>query len=397
MVTRRGFLKSSIFSSAAAALSFKNITSEKNTVNNNKIITRKLGKTGIELPIVSMGVMRSDTENIIKAALKSGIKHFDTAHSYQKGKNEIMLGELLKNYSRDSFIIGTKVLPEDSYVDRKQKELTSISTKKAFLNRFNTSLERLQMDYVDILYVHAIERAQAVKHEPILEALTEAKKSGKARFTGISIHGDIPELIDAIIETGIYDVILTPINFKQKRVLEIKEKIALAAEKGIGIIGMKTMAGAYLDREKTKPINCKAALKWVLQDTNIHTTIPAMTSFDQLIENMSVMEGLTLTNDELNDLKLAELEAGLYCDNCSICLPNCKKNLPINDIMRAYMYAYGYNNTGKAKQLLTDLKIKNNPCADCETCSVQCANNFNVAQKISDIARLNKIPNDFLT
>lgn len=83
-----------------------------------KLIKRKLGATGIELPIVSMGVMRADNAALIPAAMKTGLVHFDTAHGYQGGKNEEMLGEVFKDYPRNSFIVATKVPPRKSITER---------------------------------------------------------------------------------------------------------------------------------------------------------------------------------------------------------------------------------------------------------------------------------------
>ncbi|MBN2348321.1 MAG: aldo/keto reductase [Bacteroidales bacterium] len=396
-LSRRNFIKTSVLGTSGAAFATRAFGNTLDTSEDSPVITRKLGKTGLELPIVSMGVMRSDNPNLVKAALKSGIVHLDTAQVYQGGNNEKMLGELLKNYPRDSFIISTKIKPEDSFIDRSRSELTSESSKEAFLKRLDDSLTSLQMDYVDILYVHALESRQAVLHEQLLEALTEAKKSGKVRFVGVSTHRNEPEVIQAVIDSNVYDVVLTAINFKQSNYAELKEKIALASEKGIGIVGMKTMAGAFLDRERTQPINCKAALKWVLQDPNVHTTIPGITSFDMLLENISVMHDLKLTEEELNDLQTAGLQAGLYCDGCSDCLGSCKKGLPVHDIMRAYMYTYGYQSTIKARDLLADYNLKNNPCADCNTCTVNCPKGFEIAERIKDVTRLQDIPREFLT
>ena len=96
-----------------------------------EMITRTLGQTGLELPILSMGVMRADTPNIVKAAYDSGVKLFDTAHGYQRGKNEEMLGEFFKDRSRDSFTIATKVIPPG--INRKTGELGPEFTKEGFL------------------------------------------------------------------------------------------------------------------------------------------------------------------------------------------------------------------------------------------------------------------------
>ena len=92
---RRNFLKSSLF--GASGLLVSGSVNASTARAGTKMITRTLGKTGLELPILSMGVMRADTPNIVKAAYDSGIKLFDTAHGYQRGKNEEMLGEFFKD------------------------------------------------------------------------------------------------------------------------------------------------------------------------------------------------------------------------------------------------------------------------------------------------------------
>ena len=159
---------------------------------------------------------------------------------------------------------------------------------------------------------------------------------------------------------------------------------------------MKTMAGGFLDKERNKPVNCRAALKWVLQDPNVHTTIPGITSFDQLTENVGVMENLEMTEEEKLFIEEARLQAGLYCDQCGQCLADCRKNLPVNEIMRAYMYAYGYHQTENAMTLIRDNRIVPGACDGCDSCSVTCRKGFNVAERIADISRLAAVPGDFL-
>ncbi len=392
--SRRNFLRTSVAGAAGVTIGAKMPANNLQETKESKIITRKLGKTDLVLPIVSMGAMRADMPNLIKVAYERGVKHFDTAHGYQGGNNEIMLGDLFKDYPRDSFTIATKVHPADT--NRQTGELGPGATKEDFLEKFNTSLKRLQMEHVDMLYHHGVGSRQALMYEPILDALLTAKKEGKTRYIGLSTHRNEPEVIQAAIDSKVIDVILTSINFKQEHNMQIREKIALAAENGIGIIAMKTMAGAFLDRGKTKPINCKAALKWVLQDPNVHTSIPGITSFDMLAENLSVMEDIELTEEEMNDLREAGLIAGLYCDGCPSCTGNCRKNLPVHDLMRSYMYAYGYNDFKKARTVLDDSGIKNNPCRGCDSCTIVCPKDFNVAERIKDISRITRIPGEFL-
>lgn len=389
---RRRFLKSSLLGISGTLASGKLFAlygpATLESGKEKKVIKRKLGNTGIELPVVSMGVMRADNPNIVKAALKSGIVHLDTAHGYQRGKNEIMLGELLKDYPRDSFVISTKIKPGNNQ--------PASSATEAFLKDLDISLQRLQMDYVDIVYVHGVGSREEVLSEPVLEALKTAKAQGKVKHVGLSTHSKEPEVIQAAIDSNFYEVVLTAINFKQDHYPQIKEKIAAAAAKGIGIVAMKTMAGAFIDKERTLPINCKAALKWVLQDPNVHTAIPGITSFEMLEDNISVMENLEFTEQEMKDLDAARLQAGMYCNNCQTCLGQCKKHLPVNEIMRAYMYTYGYNHLEKAYTLLTDYNIAENPCGNCDDCTVNCIKGFDVANRIADVTRLRSLPQDFI-
>ena len=390
-IHRREFLTSSFFGYAEVLVGSSTILKENpgfpSKYLEQPIIKRKLGKTGIELPIVSFGVMRADSSSLLQAALKMGMVHFDTAHGYQGGKNEEMLGEVFKDVTRDSFVIATKVKPDGD--DKKAAQV--------FLEKLDLSLKRLKMKYVDILHIHAVSSRESVIAPAMVEAALNAKKSGKALHIGVSTHRNEPEVIQAAIESGVFEVVLTSINYKQAHYPEVKKAIEAAAKAGIGIVAMKTMAGGFHDKERTMPINCKAALKFVLQDENVTTSIPGIVNFDQLSMNASVNQDLTLTKEEEADLLVNKSQGGLYCQGCEQCIPDCPKNLPIPDIMRAYMYAYGYHEQQQAQALLNEIGVNNNPCSECSDCSVRCAKRFNVSERIADISRLNYIPREFLS
>jgi predicted aldo/keto reductase-like oxidoreductase len=383
---RRKFIKSSVVGASLSLISSSSLTAiAKQAVPSpgvgGKITMRRLGKTGIELPVVSMGVMRADNPALVRAALDSGMKHLDTAHGYQKGNNETMLGEVLKDHPRDSFVISTKVPPD---------------AKDTFLANLDLSLKRLQMEYVDILYVHGLTSGDDVLSASTLEALTAARESGKARHVGVSTHRNEPEVIRAAVRSGVYEVVLTSVNFKQDHYPDVKKAVAEAAAAGIGIIAMKTMAGGFHDKERTKPVNCKAALKWVLQDENVTTAIPGITTFDQLTENAGVNSDLSMTEDEKSSLVPGKAEGGLYCPGCPGCTDRCTKALPVPDIMRAYMYTYGYGDARMGQDLLSGLRIGADPCGECAECTIGCPRGFNIPVRVRDIARLTSVPAEFL-
>ena len=398
-LNRRRFLKSSILGASGIVAGAAGVQAQGAYVDSDekkpvKMIYRTLGNTGIKLPILSMGVMRADNPNLVRAALDKGIVHLDTAHVYQQGRNEEMLGELLKDYPRDSYILGTKIVVEG--MDRKTGLYGEEATEQDFLNKFDISMERLGLDYVDILYHHSISTRGAALHEPILNAMKKVKESGRARHLGISTHKNEPEVIMAAIESGVYEVVLTSYNFKQEHVKEMEEAIKKASDAGLGVVAMKTMAGGFLDRERKQPVNAKAALKWALKNPNIHTSIPGFTSFEQLDEDLSIFEDMELTEEEKKDILLAQTSQGLYCTGCEECLDQCKKGLNIPDLMRAYMYTYGYRELAKAKDLVSELNLPSDVCSDCGECTVNCTKGFSVAEKIKDVHRILEVPSDFI-
>ena len=391
-LNRKDFLKSTF--TGMAGLTFLGSTmvpkprlgeSEEEKV---KFIYRTLGKTGINVPIVSLGVMNAQNPALVRAALDAGINHLDTAHFYQGGRNEEMIGKVVKSRPRDSYTVATKIPP--TVLDSDQR------TVAEFRRRLELSLRRLGMEYVDILYLHGPDDPEEATQPIFLETLSAVKAEGKTRFVGVSTHENEPDTIRAAIESKVYDVALTTYNFKQDHRDEIKKAIAEAAAAGLGIIAMKTMVSGWMDDEETIPVNAKAALKWVLQDTNVHTTIPGCITFDQLHANLSVMADLSLTESEQADLDLHSSLPGIYCQGCTQCVPDCRNGLPVVALMRAYMYTYGYRNLSAARDLVTSLNLPANPCEDCTRCAIRCVKGFDVAHRIQDVTRIRNVPREFL-
>lgn len=398
--SRRNFIKKGAAGLAGAAILPSVLKGETKppakTAGKTKMIYRTLGKTGLKLPVVSMGVMNADNPKLVAAALDAGIVHLDTAWYYQRGRNEEMVGKVVKSRPRDSFVVATKVWEPR---DRKTGLFPEDAKPESFMEKFETSMKRLGMDYVDILYLHSVSRKESALFEPYLDLMKKLKKEGRIRFIGVSTHRNEPEVIRAAADSKVYDVVLTAYNFNQKHVKEVKDAIAYAAKAGVGIVAMKTQAGVYWDKEKQKPINMKAALKWALLDENVHTSIPGFTTFDQLELDLSVMEDLTLTPQEKADLQPPKdlTMAGLYCQQCEQCVPQCPANLEIPTLMRSYMYAYGYKNLEKARQTVDLTDPSRIACNTCPTCNVKCASGFDVKDRILDITRIKDIPQDFLT
>jgi len=356
-----------------------------------KFVYRTLGRTGLKLPVINMGVMNSDNPNLIRAALDSGMVLLDTAHGYMGGRNEETIGSVIKGRLRDSFMIGSKVsLPQD----RSTGLYLESATTDEFLRKLDISLKRLGVDHVEILYHHGVSRKESVVYEPVLKAMEKAKKEGKIRFAGISTHMNEPEVVHATVDSKFYDVILVAYNYQQKHMTEVRSAIARAAQAGIGIVGMKAIRGG--NRQSPTVQSAAAALKWVLQDPNVHTIVPGFTAFDEMETDLAVMENPTLTEDEKKGLQKEASLTSLYCQGCRQCLKQCRDHLPVPDLMRAYMYTYNYRNLALAQDLVLSLNLPNHACEDCSQCSVKCSVGFNVSAKIKDVVRLKDVPSEFI-
>jgi predicted aldo/keto reductase-like oxidoreductase len=81
--------------------------------------------------------------------------------------------------------------------------------------------------------------------------------------------------------------------------------------------------------------NASAALKWALQDPNVHTTIPGCVTFEEMNIDLSVMEDLALTDSKKKYLQMGTYIPSLYCQGCGVCLKQCPEQLPIPDLRQA--------------------------------------------------------------
>ncbi len=363
----------------------------------HKLVYRTLGKTGIKLPIVSMGTMIVTTESLVRTALDAGISHIATAQYYARGRVGEFVGRIIKDYKREDIILATSVDPHP--YDEKSGVYSKDTDIAKFERDFESGLKGMGVDHVDIFYLPMAAKKESVMFAPLMNAMEKFKKAGKARFLGIATHSFVAEAVRAAADSNFYDVVMLAYNNQIRDIEERKKAVAYAAGKGMGIVAMKTITGeSWVNTNKQTPVsNPKAALKWVLQNENIHTAVPGITNFDQLETDLSVMADLTLTPEEQKDLDLARLnyKDSLFCQGCGSCLQQCKAAPDIPTLMRCYMYVYGYRDLALAVRNLESIKDNAVACAGCSSCKVKCTSGFNIKERVLDIIRLRDFPQEF--
>jgi aryl-alcohol dehydrogenase-like predicted oxidoreductase len=375
--SRRNFLAAGLALPAAATASRSSGPSSQATSNPAPASTgfryKILGKTGLKVTTVGMGCMITSDGSVVERAADLGITYFDTARGYQSGNNERMVGAALKRKRKD-ITLSTK---------------SNAKTKEEALQELDTSLKTLGTDHVDIWYLHG-KNSPAEVTDDLIEAQQAAKKAGKIRFAGVSTHNGQKELLPFLAKNPNIDVILTAYNFTMEPFMD--GVIAEAANAGKGIVAMKVMAGGARRLQPGDP-NLKrlqadggmlAALKWVLRNPNVGTTIPSMTDMEQLDQNLKATANPFGAAD--SKILTAHLEriAPLYCRMCGECSGTCRQGLPVADILRFLTYADGYGQFALGRENFLQLPREQAgvKCDGCPGCTVECPYGVKVSERL---------------
>jgi predicted aldo/keto reductase-like oxidoreductase len=337
---------------------------------------RILGKTGLKVSTLSFGVGGLTDPAVLSEALEMGVNYFDTAHGYQNGNNEKMLGSVLKDYGRDKVFIATKIPPYQRRMVIKQLRDTA-----RMQEMMDKSLQRLRTDYVDVLFLHSMENPDEPVNEKVMNFFAKQKTSGKARFVGISFHvagRRYAEIVDRALKTNFYDVFLAAYNFKSPP--EHVEALRFARSREVGIIAMKTQAGGY-QKGVTGGLNAhQAALRWVLDHDFIDCAIPGMVNRPQLKQNAAAVGKKSGWSDrKVLDTYYAAIK-DRYCVRCGTCSSSCNRDIDVPSIHRCLMYWEGYNDLELARVTYRELSTEENAqgCMSCSTPTCRCVNGIKI-------------------
>ena len=366
-INRRHFLLSSL---VAGSINLSN-----SSANDKFLNPVKLGNTDIIMPEIGYGSSSTSDEDIVKHAFNRGVRYFDTAESYHGGDSEVSIGNALGSV-RHEIIIGSKT------------KAKTYENKKDFMLSLEGSLKRLRTDYIDIYFNHAVNSIARLQNTEWWEFIDKAKEQGKIRYSGVSGHGsNLADCLEYCIDRNLVDVILSAFSFAQDpKFLEklrhtfhfvainprLPEVLKKAKDKGIGVIAMKTLAGARLNDMRPYEDNnltyAQAAIKWSLNTKLADAAIISMTS-ESLIDELAMFDSNNINQVKSYNLleKYFSLNSKNICPpGCDICNNVCPNDVNISDVMRSKMYAVDYKNARKA--LVSYSQIANN-ASDCLSCS----------------------------
>ncbi len=315
-----------------------------------KMVT--LGKTGLQISRVGFGgipIQRIDaegTKELFKKLTEAGINYVDTARGYTV--SESYIGEAIAGM-RDRFVLATKSMAR---------------TKEAMAADIQTSLNQLRTDHIDLYQVHnptVDQLEQVIGEGGALEALMEAKAEGKVGHLGVTAHST--EVFARALELDWVETIMFPYNIVENQGEELIRK---CAEKNVGFIAMKPLAGGAIE-------DASLAIRYICANPNVTVVIPGMYDEKEVCQNTAAAaDERPLTAEELEKMEAVRKALGTnFCRRCNYCAPcTVGINIPNVFLFSGYLERYGLGDW--AKERYHALPAKAGDCVECGECEGRC-------------------------
>lgn len=326
---------------------------------------RTLGKTGLKISALGFGgipIQRIDpqsTRALMRQVMEAGINYIDSARGYTV--SEEYLGYALEGI-RDRFILATKSMARD---------------KEGMARDVDISLKNFRTDYIDLYQLHNPNLAQletCCAPGGALEALMEARAAGKIGHIGITLHS--ADVFRKVLEYDWVETVMFPYNIVET---QAEELIAACAEKNIGFICMKPLAGGAIE-------DATLAIRFVCANPNVSVVIPGMAEEKELNQNLAAAKNIApLTAEELAAMeKVRDELGGNFCRRCGYCAP-CTAGIGIPAALVAEGYHLRYDLQSYAAARYAASGQPASSCVDCGLCEERCPYHLPIRQMLKRV------------
>ena len=327
---------------------------------------RVLGKTGLNISRLGFGgipIQKIDAEGtkmLIQKLMENGVNYIDTARGYTV--SEEYLGYALEGV-REKFILATKSMSR---------------TKEAMAADIDISLNNLRTDYIDLYQIHnpnAKDLEQVMAPGGALEALIEAKEQGKIGHIGITLHA--VELFQKAVELPWVETIMFPYNIVET---QGEDLIAQCAEKNIGFICMKPLAGGAID-------DADVALRFIVSNPAVTVVIPGMAEEKEIAQNVAAAANTApLTAGEQEKIIAIRKDLGTnFCRRCNYCAPcTAGINIPAMFLFEGYYSRYNLKDWASARY--ATLAKTASDCVGCGVCEERCPYQLPIRKMLENVA-----------
>ena len=378
-----------------------------------------LGMGNMRLPVIDgqeNQICQEQAEAIIDYAMSHGINYYDTAYRYHGGQSERFIGQALKKYPRDSFLLASK-FPGHMMVKKADGVVGFTSglagcPDNTVAGVFEEQLEKCQVDYFDFYLLHNVsEKSLVIYDDPelkVIDFMKQKKAEGKIRHLGFSSHASSPATIDDFLTRyeGVFDFVQIQLNYLDWKLQDAKGKYEVIAKHGLKVVVMEGVRGGRLAKlpeaqmarlQAVHPEDSAArwALRWLQGLPEVAVVLSGMTTMEQIIENVETFAAPAPLDQSEKDLLTEVADSMLHwvpCTACRYCTEGCPMELEIPKIIAAYngvkngdhMARYDLDAAGDA--------MDPRRCIGCGACAGICPQNIDIPGIMADFPELLKAP-----
>lgn len=360
-----------------------------------------LGMGNMRLPVIDGDDSKIDVEKakeMLDYCMKSGINYYDTAYGYHGGQSELVVGELMKSYDRNSFYLASKFPGYDLNNMTKVEEI------------FEEQLKKCQVEYFDFYLFHNVCEMNVDYYlDPkygIYDYLMEQKKNGRIKHLGFSAHGDIAcitKFLEAYGEDMEFGQL--ELNYFDYHFQDSKGKVELLDKWNIPVWVMEPVRGGQL---ATLNDDATAKLKEARPDEDVPAwafrflqSIPSVTVTLSGMSNMQQLQANINTYAENKPLSDTEMELILGiaddmikkttvpCTGCHYCVSKCPKGLDIPFLLKLYNEAMvAGSGDFIAPMALASVDADKQPecCINCHSCEKVCPQTIHIPEELKKFA-----------
>jgi hypothetical protein len=405
-INRRNFLRTAGLAGMAGVIAGTNAhgadTNEPNAPPKplmpvQKVPRRKLGKTGVEVPVLSLGFGRPGEQVVLRQAIDWGVNYWDTSLVAANGTSEQSIGDFLaKNpdVRKDIFL-----------VTKENQSKTTDDIEKCL----QTSLKRLNTSYIDLYFGVYMVKDQVRFTDDVRKWAEDAKKRGVIKYFGFSTHENMSQCLAAAAKLDWIDAIMMKYDFRLMQDKQMQDAIEACYKAGVGLIAMKTqsmrprgapaaadanaeaeadkkMIAHFLDKGFTEG---QAKIKAVLEDKRVSSVCSAMSSTTILMTNIAAaLDKTKLEAADMEVLRQYALETcSGYCAGCAHICEQAAAGVPISDVMRALMYHNSYGDKAQARQVFAEIPAQTRQrllSVDYTAAESRCPNRMPIARLMAD-------------
>ena len=372
-----------------------------------------LGMGNMRLPTLEGkddNINREKAQEIIDYAMSRGINYYDTAYRYHGGQSERFIGQALKAYPRESFLLASK-FPGHMMVKKEGGVVGFTSGLAGWPDNtvegvFKEQLEKCQVDYFDFYLLHNVNEASlAIYDDPdlkVVDFVQRMKAEGKIRRLGFSSHASSAQTIDDFLTRyeGVFDFVQIQLNYLDWKLQDAKGKYEAIVKHGLKVVVMEGVRGGRLanipEEQLAKLQACKPgdsaarwALRWLQTLPEAAVVLSGMTTLEQIKENVETFSAPNPLSEEEKALLQEVADSMLTWVPCTArryCTEGCPMELDIPKIIAAYNGMTNGDFMSRYDPDKADPALDPRRCVGCGACASICPQSIKIPEIMTEFA-----------